>query len=111
MIQRISKGRPVSRWGYALDSRKCHFCKKVIRDGEEWIGFNDDHAKSMHRYCLDKWLASHPPKPQGVKPKQIQSDEEAEAEFERLRKELLKAHKPTKTRPRRPAKPRSKTTS
>lgn len=110
MIQRISNGKQIAGGWNWREYRKCHFCRKTITKGEEYVGFGDDNRKSMHRTCLDNWLRSHPPKKDGAA-KKVMSDEEAEKEFEKLRRALLQATKPTPKKRPAAKKPRSKTTS
>lgn len=88
MLQKIGTGKPSKTGWYDSNRyRKCHFCRKNISKGEEWIGMGMDMGKSMHRVCLDNWLRKHPPL---NAPCKILSDEEAEAEFEKIRRKLMR---------------------
>lgn len=94
MIQRRSSGKKMRRWPY--EQRKCHFCRKALLAGEEYVGFGDQYDKTMHRTCLDNWLRDHPRLPNGES-KKVRSAEEIEREFMKIQRRLRAQHRRVKT--------------
>lgn len=99
--QKIATGREKRNYGY--DPAKCHFCRTTFKKGEEMIlrgGY--DNNGDYHRVCLEDWLAKNPPLAGASMPAKLQKQEEIEAEFEKLRKKLLRETKPKATAAKKP---------
>jgi hypothetical protein len=70
-------------------ARKCSICQKQVKKGEEALfhgGGGYNNSVYWHRFCMEKWLKDNPPLKEAV----ATTAEEAEKEFERIRRSLLR---------------------